>query len=381
MLNSGMFTAPASKVTADPSISSSYIPALDGLRAIAFLCVFVAHTTGNTISRFVPATFGVTLFFFLSGYLITTLLRNEHRKTGTISLRDFYIRRALRIFIPMYITYAVAAGVSKFVFSMPPGNTAGFWSVILYCFNYVRMLHPQAVLPIGFDVTWSLNVEEHFYILFPVLFSLLLRKRVALATQVKLLLGLCLLGLCWRTYVNYHHFPLFWTYFATDCRFDSILWGCLLAVWTNPRYDAPTPLLKRYSGVLAALAFAALVGSMFSNSWNYRETLRYTLQGICLYFIFYFAISSINHWSVRWLENKALRYIGWLSYTLYLIHSTVHGILVQYLPPKKDWLVAIVCFAISMAYAIAMRYTVEVPLQKLRARFRHTASTAVLIAN
>ena len=374
-----MAAPPAQKVTADPTTSSSYIPALDGLRAIAFLCVFLAHTTGNTISRFVPATFGVTLFFFLSGYLITTLLRNEYRKTGTISLRDFYIRRALRIFIPMYITYAVIAAVSKFIFSIPPGNIGGFWAVIFYCFNYTRMLHPLAVLPIGFDVTWSLNVEEHFYILFPVFFLFLVSKRVPAATQLKVLLGLCLFGLCWRTYVNYHHFPILWTYFATDCRFDSILWGSILAIWNNPRYDPAPPLLKRYSGLFAAGALVVLMGSMFSGSWNYRETLRYTMQGICLYFIFYFAVSSINHWSVHWLENRALRYIGWLSYTLYLIHSTVHGILIRYLPPK-DWLVTIICFAISMTYAVAMRYSVEVPLQRLRARFRHNVPAMVVSA-
>jgi len=365
-----MAATPAPKVSADLKMSSSYIPALDGLRAIAFFCVFVAHVTPNTISHYVPATFGVTLFFFLSGYLITTLLRNEVKKTGTISLRDFYIRRALRIFIPMYIAYAASAIVGKVFFSLSPGNARGFWSVLLYCFNYTRMFAPPPALPVGFDVIWSLSVEEHFYILFPVFFLLLIRKRVVVATQVKLLIALCLLGLCWRTYVNYHHFPALWTYFATDCRFDSILWGSVLAIWNNPRYDAPTPLLKRYGGWFATVAFVVLVGSMFAGSTNYRETFRYTLQGICLYFIFHFAISATGHWSVRWLENKALRYIGWLSYSLYLIHRPIQDLLLPYLPPK-DWLMALLCFVISMAYAITIRYTVEVPLQRLRARFRH----------
>ena len=99
--------------SAQPKKSSTYIPALDGLRAIAFFCVFGAHTNGRTIGQYVPATFGVTLFFFLSGYLITTLLRGEAQKTGNIALKDFYIRRALRIFLPMYIAFAVSEIVGR----------------------------------------------------------------------------------------------------------------------------------------------------------------------------------------------------------------------------------------------------------------------------
>src|SRR5580698_5028899 len=139
---------------------STYIPALDGLRAIAFFCVFLAHTNGPTFGNYVPATFGVTLFFFLSGYLITTLLRGEAQKTGTIALKDFYVRRALRIFIPMYIAFAVAEIIGKLNFGDWHLTRLGFFSAIFYFFNYARMFPPEPLLPRGFDVTWSLSVEE-----------------------------------------------------------------------------------------------------------------------------------------------------------------------------------------------------------------------------
>ncbi len=349
--------------------SSSYIPALDGLRAIAFLCVFGAHATAHTISRFVPATFGVTIFFFLSGYLITTLLRGELEKTGTVSLRDFYIRRALRIFVPMYVAYLVAFVLAK-LFQQPAGTGEGLLAALLYCFNYVRMLAPEATVPAGMDVIWSLSVEEHFYILFPLLFLALARYRASARTKVGLLLALCVAGLCWRTFVELHNFPASWTYYATDCRFDSILWGSLLALWNNPRFERPLPVLKRYSGLFAGTAFVATIATMFSGSLLYRDTLRYSLQGIFLYFIFFFAISSSTHWSVRWLENPALRYLGWVSYSMYLIHVVLLHILGAHLP-EKDWIVAPVCFAVTLLYAVVIRHTVELPLQAVRSRFRH----------
>ena len=351
---------------------SSYIPALDGLRAIAFLFVFVAHTTGNTISRYVPATFGVTVFFFLSGYLITTLLRGEFQKTGTIALKDFYIRRALRIFVPMYIAYAAAALLAGIFHSGSLGDRRGFWSAILYIYNYMRLFPPAPTLPQGFDVIWSLSVEEHFYILFPLLYLTLMRRRTPPRKQIAIILALCLAGVCWRTFVDFHHFPVLWTYYATDCRFDSILWGSLLALWNNPRFD-PAPLfLQRHGGALAALSCGTIVATMFLQSLTFRDTVRYTIQGIGLYFIFRFAIASIGHWSVHWLENRALRYLGWLSYSLYLIHRPIEDAVVPHLP-AKDWLISLVSFALSLAYAIAIRHTVELPLQRLRARFRHAA--------
>src|SRR5947209_14639069 len=93
-------------MTAPARASSFSIPSLDGIRACAMLLVFAAHAGLN---ERVPGNFGVTVFFFLSGYLITTLMRVEFGRTGTISLRAFYLRRVLRIFPPMYLVLAGAS--------------------------------------------------------------------------------------------------------------------------------------------------------------------------------------------------------------------------------------------------------------------------------
>jgi peptidoglycan/LPS O-acetylase OafA/YrhL len=356
--------------------TSSYIPALDGLRALAFLFVFLAHTTSRTLAPYVPATFGVTVFFFLSGYLITTLLRGEYQKTGRISLRDFYIRRTLRIFIPMYCAYAFSAILSFTRLHAGIGNWRGFFSAIFYYYNYAAMVGPTPILPFGFDNIWSLGVEEHFYLLFPPLLLFLFRKRIASKKQLIFLLSICAFCLAWRIWLASHvsigHWPYIhhWPYYATDCRLDSILWGSLLALWNNPRFDRPHPLLRRYSGLLATAALGVLIGTMASKSYVFREAIRYTVQGICLYAIFYFCISHIQHPTVHWLENKYLRYLGWLSYSLYLIHKTIAACVNQYIPPS-DYLLASITLALSILYAVGIRYAVELPLQRVRARFRH----------
>ena len=99
------------------SNSTRHIPSLDGLRAISFLLVFAAH---SGLEHYVPGGFGVTIFFFLSGFLITTLLRAEYEKNAVISIRHFWLRRTLRILPPFYLVLAGAVLISVAV--DPPGT-------------------------------------------------------------------------------------------------------------------------------------------------------------------------------------------------------------------------------------------------------------------
>ncbi len=361
--------------------STAYIPGLDGLRAIGFLFVFLAHTAPGAIAHHVPQELGVTLFFFLSGYLITTLLRMELEATGGISLRDFYIRRALRILAPMYVVFVVVA-VGDSLVSLPLGNWRGLWSAVLFCYNYLHLLPNPAMVPAGLNVIWSLCVEEHFYVLFPVLYLLMARAGWSRRRQAGALVGLCVAGLCWRTYVHFHHFPAQWTYRTTDCRFDSLLWGCVLALWKNPRLDVASGRLRRYGGVLAAVSVAVLASDWVIRSATYREGLRYTVQGVLLCFIFHFVVSRAGHWSVRWLEGLPMRYIGWLSYSLYLIHLPVQ-MMVSTALRKAGWRISghvglvvlpVITLIVSLIYAAIVRQWLELPLKQVRARFRHAGS-------
>jgi len=348
---------------------SSYIPGLDGIRAIAFLMVFCAHALPGA-SYYIPATLGVTIFFFLSGYLITTLLRRELEHTGTLSLRNFYIRRTLRIFVPLYVVFGLTALFAHFVMHWPVGNRIGILSLLFYFYNYAVVLHWDPWLPLGMNVVWSLAVEEHFYILFPLLYLGMVRHKISVLMQRRVLIGFCLLELLWRfVLIGVIREHRDWTYYATDARLDSILWGCLLALSNNPIFGDRTVLPKRRPFAGFALAVLLLTASLIPRSVIYKESLRYTVQALALYGIFTFVAAHSRHWAVAWLEWKPLRYLGWISYVLYLSHNFVLNVLVTRFPGKL-WLSAPLGFVISVAFATVMRYTLELPLQRLRARFR-----------
>jgi peptidoglycan/LPS O-acetylase OafA/YrhL len=353
---------------------SAYIPGLDGIRAIAFLMVFWAHAL-PPVSYYIPATLGVTVFFFLSGYLITTLLRREFESTGTIALKSFYLRRALRIIVPLYVVYALAAGFAHFVQHESMGNWAGLFATLFYYYNYTTVFFLHAWVPLGLNVIWSLSVEEHFYILFPLAYLALSRSRLAKPTQIRLLVGICLLALLWRVVlvmvIGDH---TLWTYFATDARLDSILWGCILALNNNPVFAsgprADTSILPQRNQLFAFLGgIALLAASLIPRSFLYKESLRYTVQALALYLIFSYVIGNSRHPLVAWLEWKPLRYLGWISYVLYLSHDVILDSLTR-IWPDRYLLTGPLAFVIAIAFATLMRSTLELPLQRLRTRLQ-----------
>jgi peptidoglycan/LPS O-acetylase OafA/YrhL len=362
-------------VTVPRSAASSYIPGLDGIRAIAFLLVFFAHASTPRAAPYIPATLGVTIFFFLSGYLITTLLRKEFERTGTVSLRDFYIRRALRILVPLYIVYALAEVVDRFIFHQHFGTLAGFLSAVFYYFNYGYALGAYGVglniyAPSGMSVIWSLCIEEHFYLLFPLVFLALSRSKLTRHARMFWLIGFCVLELAWRSVRVLDHFRAVadWNYYATDARLDSILWGAVLAMFANPIFGDRTILPARRQTSAFIAAVLGLIASLAIPGSLYHDAFRYTVQALLLAVIFSFVVSHSDHWAVRWLEWPPIRYLGWTSYVLYLCHY----LMLHIAGNRLSWLPRLLAgFAMSLAFATLMRYTVELPLQHLRARFRH----------
>jgi peptidoglycan/LPS O-acetylase OafA/YrhL len=365
--------------------------------------VFWKHALPN-VTPFIPATLGVTVFFFLSGYLITTLLRRELESTGTVSLTRFYLRRTLRIFVPLYLVYAVVLVLARFVVHLPTGNGFGLASVLFYFHNYTMATGANALVPPGMDVVWSLSIEEHFYLLFPLIYLAMTARRLTRRTQVRVLLGFCALELLWRLILTLflgHDQTGGWTYLATDARLDSILWGCILALNNNPVFfTTSTPpttdfssrpevhsltvnrsgetcipantgdesVLPRNHQLLTFLAaLALLIGTLAVPSDLYRNTLRYTLQAMALYVLFSYVIANSRHPCVAWLEWRPLRYLGWTSYVLYLCHDFFVHAAERYLPGRLA-LSSLAAFAVSLAFATLVRYSLELPLQRLRAR-------------
>ncbi len=348
------------------------IPSLDGLRAVAILIVFLSHAG---LSHIVPGLFGVTIFFFLSGYLITTLMRLECERTGGINLRDFYMRRALRIFPPFYLVLGVIAllGVTGAVegdFSWSAmAAQAGFVS------NYWEIY--GGLQPAGTEVMWSLAVEEHFYLLFPLFYIVLRRVLPEARHQFMALIGLCGLVLAWRIFlvhgwqlIDLHHggahHPR--TCHGTDTRLDGLLFGCALAVFGNPALDVG----KGQRGLLVwiglPLSGAVLGVSFLLRDVAFRETWRYTLQGLALIPVFIAVIRHPDWLPFRFLNWAWVRKFGVLSYAFYLVHSLVIALVKTHLPLSKLWQ-GVAAFVVSIVLAWVMHVVIEKPCARLKKRF------------
>jgi peptidoglycan/LPS O-acetylase OafA/YrhL len=348
-----------------------HIPSLDGIRAVSFLVVFVAHAG---LGHIIPGGFGVTVFFFLSGYLITTLLRLEHEGTGRISLRDFYLRRVLRILPPFYLVLVLALVLTASGLLQGELRTWPVLAQLGHLTNYWAIRHGADGTPAGTAVYWSLAVEEHFYLLFPCLFILLQRRLPGRwRVQGRILLGLCLLVLAWRLALIFPlHAAIDRTYLGSDTRIDSILFGCALAVGANPVLDPPrSPALWRYL-LLPAGLLLLLSTFLVRESW-FRETFRYTLQGLALTPLFVVAMREPRWWPFRWLNLRLVRHVGVLSYSLYLTHHVVIYFLEQHLPSLGKVPRGALALLLSLALAQGIHRFIEKPCARLRRRLAHAA--------
>ena len=335
------------------------IPGIDGLRAVAILLVMASHAG---LGHVVPGGFGVTVFFFLSGYLITTLLRLEWTRTGRIDLLAFYGRRAARILPPLFLTLAlvVAMAGAGLVDWRPSG--AELATHLLFLTNYAGLLGVPAAAPIPL---WSLDVEEHFYLAFPALFLLLsVRAGHRLAAVFAALCAAVLL-------IRFATFPTGQQgniYYWSHTRIDSILFGSILAVRNNPVLDE-RPWRPGAVHVGAALAVIGLTLA-FRAPW-FRETARYTLQGGALWVLFSAAIQSSGI-VARVLDLRALRVVALLSYTLYLVHFPLLAATGRW---GSVWS-APVAYLLAFAWAGLLYVAVERPLARWRKRSLRRAIAA-----
>jgi len=348
------------------------IPSLDGLRAISVLVVLVGHSGYGAV---VPGGLGVTIFFFLSGYLITTLLLSEYERRGTINVAAFYARRMLRLFPPLAITLAIAY-VLVLVGLLSGGITvAGLLSQLLYFANYYSIFFdPGETLPSGTWVIWSLAIEEHFYILYPILLLTLLNARLSVRQMGSLLGTVCVAILVWRIYlVQFTGAPEIRTYYGSDTRIDSIIFGCLLSVLCNPVRDAGhDDRMSATQWLLLGSAGLLLLFTLLYRNPVFRETYRYSLQGLALMPIFYCAIRFHNHRIFKILNIGVVQKIGIYSYAIYLIHFVVIKVLTENLPwlSANPWLVTVCALTLSVAYAAFLDRYVDSHFRRYRSQFR-----------
>lgn len=349
------------------NLRQRHIRGLDGLRAGAALAVVLSHA-GLPF----PSHEAVSTFFVLSGLLITWLLLLEEERTGTVSLRAFFLRRSLRIF-PAFWAYCLVGTVAMRVLHWPQ-STESILANVFYLSNWhAAMGHNE---PGVFGHTWSLAIEEQFYLLWPPLFLLL--GRHPWVRLGGLLLAICAINVN-RLWNYWPWEPTAWLTFATHHRADALLVGCAAAVALHQGVG------RRLLGGMVCRPWLVLVLVVvlanLSGTLGRLTGLPYTylLVAVCP-FVALGALLGIVRWSgsrgFGWLEHRWVRWLGALSYSLYLWHQAPTGFVrrrLAELPPAVGIAVAL---SVSLALAVGSYYVVERPMLRWKDRLSGRSNDA-----
>ena len=340
----------------------AYKPYLDGVRGISILLVAVSH---GGFRHIVPGGLGVTIFFFISGYLITTLLLKEMKENGTIRLGDFYMRRLWRL-MPALVVYLILALFANLFFNQPIDIKEPI-SSLLYLTNYYNIFYGYNLLAgthSMYSVLWSLAIEEHFYLFFAPLVAIVKTRR-GLIVSIVLFIFIPLMIRGWVTYYTDASFSEKYNYYATDARIDSIAYGCLLAIFGCQRLTWMKP---NYAVILGMFG---LVFSLVYRDDYFRQVFRYSLQGISLYLIFEALIFSKKIDLMRsLLSTNFLVFVGKLSYSMYLYHWLALIIMTSYLGRVEStaaWQMGY--WTLTFGLSALSYYLVERPTLKLRVKY------------
>ncbi len=322
------------------NLSMHEIPSLYGLRGAAALAVVLYHYWlghGKFASLF-PGPFAVTLFFELSGLLITWLLLKEIDDSGTFNRRQFYLRRALRLFPVFYVVWIMCRAAGPF---------AGSWATFFYMGDYYHALTQKYnILTVG----WSLGVEEKFYLLWPFLLVHVPRTKL-----VKCLCGVLIFEPIYRSLLSVVGYRAY-TWFAFDTHLDSIVIGCLIAIVVRRGWAAPKWVRHPFTPICALI----LVFALQSQS----DIVTYLLAVILI---------SVICRPPAVLNNPIARYFGAISYSLYLCHDYARDVLWPRVCGtchiQSFFFMFVLQLAMAIALASVLHLTVERPFLRLKDRF------------
>ncbi|MDF2073445.1 acyltransferase [Pseudomonas mendocina] len=297
--------------------SQARIKGFDGVRALAVISVVLTHldvyafwqSQGGYYAGLVSSInggAGVQAFFVLSGYLITSLLVREYRETGRVSLRDFYMRRSLRIF-PLYYLVLMLVLVMQVV-GEGVANSISLFFAFIYSYNFIPKGWYSGVL----GHTWSLSVEEHFYLIWPFLFvSLVPRFRYILRLLAVIFVVSFLLAIIFANIdvFNRYFFVKRWTFIAGS----SIVAGVALAILLAT-VDRAGVSLARARFLLLSVSLIFVETLFYQLEWYISQYIR----AMGFVFLFAWLVGNQDSWLVKVLEIQPLKYIGLVSYGVYM---------------------------------------------------------------
>jgi peptidoglycan/LPS O-acetylase OafA/YrhL len=337
-----------------------YRPVLDGVRGAAVLLVMLMHT-GVLDNGYV----GVDIFFGLSGFLITTLLCEEWERTGQLSFRRFYERRARRLLPALLLVVGIFAAfylaAAPFI-GWPLGSRVT--TTLLFVNNWVAGFGDSGKLG-ALAPTWSLAQEEQFYLIWPLMLAVLLYRRLPPAAVLGILLATIagLLALAPLVEQHVHSYDL---YFSPLDRGAELLLGCAGAVaWRNrlltlpARWRVPPDRVRRRFGhrfewgSLLCLGLAGAFAALLFASHHHRAQTRdiYLAANALAVSLIIALLDAPECLLAKLIGSRPLRHVGRISYCLYLCHLLIHNLLQHYFPGLSLHLCALLTFAVSFAIA------------------------------
>jgi len=349
--------------------SFQYRPALDGLRALAILPVLLYHADAT----FATGGFlGVDLFFVLSGYLITSLLVIEARREGAIFLRGFWLRRARRLFPALLVTLLL---VSLYAASLASANElarirADGISTLGYVANWWYIYGGESYFdrfnsPSPLRHTWSLGIEEQWYIFWPIVLAMLFRRHnagltgLALGSAIGALFSLFLMAAIFDPEIDPAR-----VYYGTDTHAHGLLGGAALAfVLARPSGRWLSPLLPGALGLVGAVVFFGLViGVNDATPWMYRGG--FGLAAVASASMILACVRPETSIFKAVLSLKPLVYIGRISYGLYLYHWPIYVLLLPERVGFEGARLMLLCIVLTFAVAIVSFHCIEMPVRR-----------------
>jgi peptidoglycan/LPS O-acetylase OafA/YrhL len=362
----------ADSVTA-PIERPRHLPSLDGVRALSLLLVLVLHTLLRTsLYKFIPfplrllgnGTLGVFIFFVISGYLITTLLLREQDKTGAISLRSFYLRRAFRILPPLY-AYVLFLAILGVTGHLPGMNLKEAISAITLTRNYTHNVNLWAM-----EHLWSLCVEEQFYVLWPLTLVLCLLHRPD-ATGRRRATRIALAILIAEPFVRlicFRYFPAWRNLGMFHMQADGLMFGALGALQQgHTRFERIYARATRWPWLPPLLIFVVLntLTVQFQNYWDLPIGI--TLNGFFILMWLLWLVRNPRSLQGRMFNQPAVAWIGRLSYSLYIWQTFfTHNLDIEVFGRDGWWLNFPGSWLCILAVATVSYYAIERPALRLR---------------
>lgn len=344
---------------------STYLPALDGWRALSIGLVLMSHSQVSCTIPVLGALLrslsslgeaGVELFFAISGLLICSRLLEEESRCGQISVRGFYVRRFFRI-LPAALFYLLVIAILAAFHAIPLSAMDWFGSLFFFR-NYLMLLEYLHHSPLAMHWYtghfWSLSVEEHFYLVLPAMLVGFKKLRLWV------LGGLALAIAFWRSILAHiihsnHQFV-----FRTDTHVDALLIPAMIALVLYPL--ARNKVAKRYLPAWSLPVFVGLEICLLT----FRIPFSFTFRAILTPLLILSAVLHPNAIAGRILEFKPLRWIGWISYSLYLWQQLFFGANFVGSPPGiavlRAWPINLVALIVCATFSY---YAVERPFVRL----------------